>query len=276
MEERIALGDGLSLRCSDEASAAPYPTRRLQNGLRLYDGDQELTGEGVGFGVPVLKRGVQTIFPGAVELRTGVSGPVHELAATYELNLVERLVRADGGGVRAAGLYAAKDALAALHRRAPALRAPLAAASRAGRRLLGWSTAYEPSAFHASVTLMYTVRGAEGAVGVAADLRGLAGAGVTEVVLMFEQSAHVFDRYEDSAGIRLSGGEIGTWDDVTAAARVVSTRRRVAFSLSQVPGARLRRGRELVGSRLAWAGFGYSIPPAAARFAGEVRVERIP
>ena len=36
----------------------------------------------------------------------------------------------------------------------------------------------------------------------------------------------------------------------------------MSFSLGQAPGARLYRGRELVGSRLAWAGFGYV---AAAR-----------
>jgi len=41
-----------------------------------------------------------------------------------------------------------------------------------------------------------------------------------------------------------------------------------------VKGARLFRGRELVSSRLAWAGFGYSFPPSIKRFVYELGIER--
>ena len=85
---------------------------------------------------------------------------------------------------------------------------------------------------------------------------------LTEVIVMNEQGAHFFDQYRDSSGARLSGKEIGCWDEVTAEeASFASSTHRVAFNLPQVPGARLFRGRELIGSRLAWAGFGYSFPP---------------
>jgi len=259
----------------DQTAGPRYPTRRLQKGLLLCDGEQELAEEGVGFGVPILKRGAQTIFPGAVDLQSTTDGPVQRITAAYRLDLVERLSRARGGNVRPGALYAAKDSLAALHRRVPALRRPLAAVSSAGRRVLGWSTIYEPAAFSATLPVTYTLRAGGGAVAVAADLTGLAEAGVTEVVFMNELGAHEFDRYEDSDGAVLRGADIGTWDEVTArTARFVSTRRRVAFALDQAPGARLHRGRELVGSRLAWAGFGYSLPPALGRFAYELRIER--
>ena len=275
--ERIELGDGLSLRIADEAAGTPYPTRRLQKGLLLYAGEQELAEEGIGLGVPILKRGVQTIFPGGVRLRSGASGdadPVREIAATYRLDLVERLAKARGGSVRPRALYAAKDSLAALHRRVPALRRPLTAVSSAGRRVLGWSTTYERSAFRADVPVTYTFREGGRAVVVAADLTGLAEAGFTEVVLMNELGAHEFDLYEDADGVSLRGGAIGTWDVVTAArARFVSTRRGVAFSLAQTPDATLRRGRELVGSRLAWAGFGLSVRPSREPFSYEVHIE---
>ena len=83
---------------------------------------------------------------------------------------------------------------------------------------------------------------------------------------MNEQGARCFDRYEDSDGAVLRGAGIGTWDEVGAdRASFVSTGHRVAFSLAQAPGARLYRGRELVGARLSWAGFGYSLPPTRAR-----------
>ena len=289
--ERIELGGGLSLRIADaaadtrakgtsaatRAAGTSYPTRRLQKGLLLYAGEQELAEEGVGLGVPILKRGAQTVFPGAVGLRSGASGGVDrlmEIAATYRMDLVERLAKAQGGGVRPRALYAAKDSLAALHRRVPALRRPLTAVSSAGRRVLGWSTTYEPSAFRADVPITYTLREDGRTVVVTADLTGLAEAGFTEVVLMNELGAREFDLYEDADGAALGGAAIGTWDVVTAPrARFVSTRRSIAFSLTQTPGATLRRGRELVGSRLAWAGFGLSVRPFHGPFSYEVRIE---
>jgi len=289
--ERIELGGELSLCIADGAADAPaagtpYPTRRLQKGLLLYAGEQDLAEEGVGLGVPILKRGAQTIFPGALALQSGASGgadpvretggadPVREIAAIYRLDLVERLAKARGGGVRPRALYAAKDSLAALHRRVPALRRPLTAVSTAGRRVLGWSTTYEPSAFRADVPVTYAFQEGGRAVEVTADLTGLAEAGFTEVVLMNELGAHEFDLYVDTDGASLRGEAIGTWDVVTAPrARFVSTRRGVAFSLAQTPGSTLRRGRELVGSRLAWAGFGLSVRPSRGSFAYEVRIE---
>lgn len=276
MEARLELPDGLSLRIADSAAVARYPTGGLQRGLLLYDGEQELGEEGVGFGVPVLKRGTQTVFPGAVRLHPGTGGPEHEIIADYQLGLVERLARSDGRGVRSGAVYAAKDSLAALHRRVPILRGPLTAASSAGRRALGWTTTYEPSAFHASVPVTYTRPDGDSAVAVTADLTGLVDVGVTEVVFMNELGAREFDRYEDADGTVLCDDAVGTWDAVTApAGRFVSSRRHLVFSLAQAPGARLRRGRELVGSRLSWAGFGYSVPPALGRFAYEVRIERL-
>ena len=45
---------------------------------------------------------------------------------------------------------------------------------------------------------------------------------------------------------------------------------------AQVEGARLYRGRELIGSRVAWAGFGYSFPAALGTITYELRIERLP
>jgi hypothetical protein len=227
----------------------------------------------VGFGVPVLKRGVQTIFPGSMTLTTGADGPDWQITATYRLDLVERLAHV-GGIVRPRLVYAARDSLAAAHRRVPALRRPLAATSDALRRLLGWRTTYEPAGIVAAVPVTYAVRADEGVISIEADLRGVP-AGVTEVVLMNELGAGEFDRYEDSGGASLAGAAVGTWDEVPAAtASFVSTGRGVAFTLAQAPRSRLLRGRGGVAGRLSWAGFGYSVHPGSPRFSYEVRVER--
>jgi hypothetical protein len=274
------LRDGLELRIADEPSSATridrlaYPTRRLRQGLVLFADGVDLSEEGVGFGVPVLKRGVQTVFPGGMELTGTADGPDWQVTAAYRLDLVERLTARGGGAVRPRVLYAARDSLAAVHRRVPALRRPLTATSNAVRRRLGWRTTFEQTAPVATVPVTYTVRGGEDVVSVAADLTGVPD-GVTEIVLMNELGAAHFDRYEDSSGAALTGADVGSWDEVDAAtASFVSSRQRLAFTLASVPGARLLRGRETVAGRLAWAGFGYSLRPGPRAFTYSVHVER--
>lgn len=294
----MGLGEGLALQIGDEPDGAPgYPTARLQRGMLLVDGAESLAEEGVGFGVPLLKQGVRTVFPGRMELDCRRDGPTWRVTATYDMDLVERLAKAPardaagGGGsgaggdepgerpVRSPTLYAAKDLLAALHRRFPLMRGPLAATSAALRRAFDWQTTYEETASCGAIAVTHVVRPGDGAaetrVAIAADLSGLTGSRITEVVVMNEQGARCFERYEDSEGVVLRGAEIGTWGEVGASrVALVSTGHRVAFSLDRVPGARLYRGRELVGARLAWAGFGYALPSARRSFEYDLTIAR--
>jgi hypothetical protein len=94
---------------------------------------------------------------------------------------------------------------------------------------------------------------------------------------MNEQGAHHFDQYQDSDGISEIGNKIGCWDQVTAAsASFSSSGLQLAFSLPQENGARLFRGREMIGKRLAWSGFGYSFPPSLNHFSHEITIKRLP
>jgi hypothetical protein len=277
VELSIPLFDGLSLHTGQSAGAGKYPTARLQKGLLLADGDHDLAEEGVGFGVPVLKRGVVTVFPGSAALTTQRAGELWEVTATYEMNLVERLATPGGSRVRSDALHAAKNALAALHRRSRLLRGPLTVTSAAVRRAFGWVTTYEEMPSCATLSVRHVISAGTGTIDVSVDLSGLPGDEFTEVVLMNEQGARCFDRYRDSGGADLHGGDIGTWDQVAAAkASFVCDARSVSFSLGQRDGARLCRGRELVGSRLAWSGFGYSLPPIRGRFSYRLTIERLP
>jgi hypothetical protein len=277
VELSIPLCDALALQITDRSGAAEsYPSRRLQKGLLLLDGPQELAEEGVGFGVPILKCGMRTIFPGAMALEWERAGRMWAVTAVFTMDLVERLATPSGASLRSGALYAAKDALAALHRRIPPLRGPLTAASATLRRAFGWATTYERTEIHAMIRVTYTVDGEHGTIGVAVDTSNLP-KDVTEVVVMNELGAHHFERYADADGSDLRSDEIGTWDEVSAAqASFVSTAHRVAFTLRQVKGARLSRGRELIGARLAWSGFGYSLPPTPGVFTYAVLIERTP
>lgn len=278
MEITVPLFSELALKIgSGSANGDPYPTAHLQKGLRLIYAGQELSEEAVGFGVPIVKRGLQTIFPGRVELASSGDDWNQEVTAAFDLNLEEKIVRPGSQSVNNRKLYVVQNFLAALMRRWPLLRGWLMACSNRLRSLFGWTTVFEASGFSANVKLVYSIDRRSGVVKVEVDASGLSRDEITEVVIMNEQGARHFDRYQDSSGACLRGKDIGCWDEVTAEeACFESEAHGLAFALRQVPGAKLFRGRELVGSRLAWSGFGYSFPPAAQRILYEVQIRKLP
>jgi hypothetical protein len=276
MQMHIPLAQNLSLTITMPASGRiPYATSRLQRGLLLLDGDAQLSEEAVGFGVPVLKRGLQAIFPGGAQFTVEQTGPRMLVRANFKLNRVERLTGPKQGNVGSPWFYALKDLLAATIRHLPATRAPLTATSSWLRQVFGLETSYVDAGFETEVAVTYGIDGPAGKIRFEVDCSSLP-PDVSEVVLMHEQGAHIFDRYQDSSGLNLQGDEIGCWDEVRAAeAWFESSSHRLAFRLRMVEGAQLFRGRELIGSRLAWAGFGYSFPPALRGMHHEIGIFRI-
>ncbi len=277
MEITLPLRPDLWLALTSGAvDGGAYPTARLQKGLRLVHAGQDLAEEAVGFGVPVLKRGLQTIFPGEVELTQSGAGSLQVVTANYRLNLEERLARPGAMSVRIRWLYDLKNLLAALMRHCAPLRDPLTSLSNTLRRASGWETQFEASDVAANVLVTYAIDPQSGVIRVEAAAPGLLEKGVTEVIVMNEQGARPFDHYRDSGGASQRGAAIGCWDEVTAQeASFVSDAHCLMFTLWQVNGARLYRGRELIGSRLAWAGFGYSFPPAQERISYQLKIEAI-
>ena len=92
---------------------------------------------------------------------------------------------------------------------------------------------------------------------------------------MNELGANHFDRYRDSNGLFLKGNAIGTWDEIFAdEASFIDSCDNIAFTLKQVKGARMFRGRELVEGRLAWSGLAYRLPRDIINFAYDIRIGR--
>jgi hypothetical protein len=278
MELDLPIGEGLSLRIADtRLGDKDYSTSRLQKGFRIADQGQELAEEAVGFGVPVVRRGLQTIFPGALQLSSERKEGVWEVTALFTLNLEERIARSSSESIQSGPFYLLKNTLAALIRRFPPVRGVLTALSSGLRRIFGWVTTYEDSGFRTQVRMSYALDPQFGTLQVTADTSSLVDPAITEVVLMNEQGARPFDCYQDPAGAILRGKKIGCWDEVTSSeGTFVSSHHRIAFRLPQVPGSKLFRGRELVGDRLAWSGFGYTFPPGRESFTYTVRIEKLP
>jgi hypothetical protein len=276
MDINLPIFQDLTLTIADKPDEwKVYPTSQLQKGFMMNYRGLDLAEEAVGFGLPVLKQGLQTIFPGNIGLDLQNRDSTWMVTAIYTMNLVEKIARPGTASVKSKYLYAAKNYLAAFIRQFPPIRTPLTSLSGGLRRLFGWETTYEDAGFSGKVKMVYTFNEPIGSLLVEADTVSLPGQAVTEVIVMNEQGAHTFDQYRDSSGIYLSGKEIGCWDEVAAEeASFVSSTHRIAFTLPRVAGAHLFRGRELIGSRLAWAGFGYSFPPTAKGFSYTVRFEK--
>jgi hypothetical protein len=278
MQITIPVSQELALKVVDQPKdGMDYPTSRLQKGLVMIHHGQDLAEEAVGFGLPMVKRGNQAFFPGNVELDLVRRNSIWVVTALYTINLVEKVIRPGRASVTNQWLYAAKNSMAAFIRQFPPARGALTALSSGLRRLFGWETTYEQAAFSTQVKMTYTFDEERGVLAIEADFTALLQDKVTEAIVMNEQGAHAFDQYRDSSGNSFSGKEIGCWDEVSAEeASFASSAHRVAFTLPRVAGASLFRGRELIGSRLAWAGFGYTIPPTARVFRYTVKLEKLP
>lgn len=278
MEIDIPLSGDIALRIKNSSPGERgYPSSRLQKGLILLNNGRELVEEGVGFGVPILKKGRHTLFAGDLDLESGQEGGQQIIKARFEMNLEEKIATEKNGNIENRPVYRVKNFLAWLIRTYPALRSPLTALSNALRALFNWQTTYQKVDSHGEVLVAYHIDRAAGVVKMTVSAEGVVNEAITEMVVMNEQGANAFKRYRDSDGSDLQGEQIGCWDEVKAAqATFISDQYQIAYTLEQVEGARLFRGRELIGSRLAWSGFGYSYPAGVKRFECTLKIERTP
>lgn len=276
MEIIIPTAQGVHLKITDRREKlGAYATSSLPKGLLLVLDGLELAEEAVGFGFPVIKRRLQTIFPGELLLTSQQTGSAREITAQFRMNRVEKISRPGTKTVENRSLYAMKNLLAAVIRSLPSVRGLLTSASSLLRKLFSWETTYTDAGFSTWVTVITTIDEDTGKISVEVDASAIP-AEITEVAVMNEQGAHFFDHYGDSSGMRLEGEAIGCWDEVTAEEAWFESRARsVAFRLRLVEGARLFRGRELVGNRLAWAGFGYTFQPSIRKLRYELKIERL-
>ncbi|MBI4188693.1 MAG: hypothetical protein HY529_05765 [Chloroflexi bacterium] len=251
-----------------------YPADRIQKGLALALQNTELVEEGIGFGVPLLKLGHKTIFPGrshVVEQKPGTM-----IKINYHLNLVQRMRLRNDKIASFSLLYPAQEWFSKLHRKLPPLRGFISQSGRILRRTAGLKTAFEEIETVATVVVTYSLDGKEDTIVFSADLSALPDKKNMEIIMANEQGASHFDVYRDSAGITRTGKEIGSWQVVMADhAFFTDPHHGITFSLATTAGAKLFRGREVVPEQLAWAGLDYVLSTHPHHFTYEILVNRI-
>ncbi len=269
---RIELGSKLSLRLAPaRGNEKGFPSSRLQKGLILACAGEDLCQEGVGFGVPVLKKKLDPIFAGSMRILSRDEAR-SRISVEYEMNLVERLKHSGSRSPMTGFFNGLKEIAAAVHRRVPLAREMVTALSNVGRAVLGIQTVFVPSQPVGKVRVDFC-RESQGEISVAVDTSGLEVGGLSEIIVMNEQGADHFCRYRDSNGRRLEGKAIGTWDRVLASqASFIDPSRGIGFGVQSVSGATLFRGREREEGRLAWAGFAFVLPPGAKSFTYRISI----
>ncbi len=267
----IAMDGGISLLVREpEREIDDYPSCRIQKGLILVHDNKDLSEEGVGFGVPVLKFGQKTIFPGngCVTIRKDEDRTFINI--DYDLNLAE-MIYIKGRRIESKIFYKIIESLSRLHRKYPFSRKLLMRGSIAVRRAFAIETRFEETAPAGSIKVEYNI-GADGIIHVSADMSTVK-TGCTEVIIMNEQGAGYFDTCCDSKGILLTGNEIGSWRETFSdEVSFIDSDNNIAFTLSRIRESRMFFGRELVANRLAWSGLAYSLSPHRSNFAYNIRI----
>ncbi|TAN37178.1 MAG: hypothetical protein EPN24_06485 [Candidatus Methanoperedens sp.] len=273
---RIEMPLGICLHLKNpEIDQGDYPTCRIQKGLVLFHEYRDLSEEGIGFGVPVLKFGHETIFPGNACVSTEKDGDISVVNIDYDMNLVERMVVKSSKRIDSEAFYKIKEYFSWLHRKYPQLRGILICSSNSLRRTCDIETRFETIASAGIASVVNTVNARKGTIHVNMDMSKLKKDGCTEVNIMNELGANYFNRYRDSNGLFFKGKAIGTWEEIFAdEASFIDSHNKIAFTLKQVKRARMFRGRELVGGRLAWSGLAYGLPQDIINFDYDIRIGR--
>jgi hypothetical protein len=254
-----------------DAGIGSFPASRIQKGLVLGLGNRDLSEEGVGFGLPVIKVGLQTVFPGSWEISTKEDNGHYLIEAVFEMNLQARMARK--GKIIENGLFGlAWGTFSKIHREYPQLRRWISVISRSLKKKLEMREVFSEMHNLGFVRASYLICNSS----IVVELKFPEIDGCTELIVLNEQGANWFDTYRDSDGLVLKGDGIGSWDHVEAKdASFLDLSDGLLFTLKKVNRARMFRGRELVTGCLAWSGLAYVIPPEIEKFTYTIELDKI-
>jgi hypothetical protein len=270
----MALSERLCLSLKAPESDDIYPTSKIQKGPVLIRGSADLSGEGIGLGVPVAKFAHRVVFPGGARVNEQRADNHHcTWVVDYDLNLEERVTLKSGESIHNDSFYRLTEGFAGLHRAIPISRGLTERFNRALRFTWGLSTTFETTSSAGTARVSYTVDQRANVLRVSVDASRLNNTGCTEVILLNEQDGSLFDRYSDSNGLELFGKEIGTWEETFADCVTLSdSRHNISLSLPSVPRSTMYRGREVAPGRLSWTGVAYVLAPRYADFDYDITI----
>lgn len=262
------LNDHVLFRLYPDNRPTNLETSKLHKGLILEFKGTEHVGQGIGFGVPVVKYHDKTYFPGESRIKFDKNQP-NKASKTYDMNTISKKYIKNSS---------ISDKLyQPLHRiftffylRLPTLRQVFDNVMIL-KETIGIHTEFIQVKSRGTITTAYEIL--ENTIKITVQLTNLDLENSKEIGIFNEQGAEFFKRYQDSSGLVLFEKKIGAWEKVVAAQALFSDDENgIKFGLRTKPDTSLIRGWEHVLGRLSWSGLNYTFKPGRSSFTYSIEI----
>jgi hypothetical protein len=264
-----SISDSVALRIHSDTKPQNMKIANLQKGVILLYKGAEVVGEGTGFGVPIVKYSDETFFSSS----SFVQVHKHETYVIIrKLFLMDLIARDKFRNLKLENMKLRKkiDFISLLYQNHKRL-AQFILFTKGLLFRFGVESIFSRTASKGNVIVTYTID--RNRILVKLSFSQLDRNNLQKIFVLNEQGAHFFRKYSDSEGLKLNDEEIGAWAVVTAqSAKIADAQDRIGFSLKNVEGTVLQRGREVVKGTLDWIGLDYELNPEDDQFEYEIEI----
>ncbi len=268
-QHALTISDSMALKVYSNTNPQNMKIAGLQKGLVLLCNGSDVIGEGIGFGVPIAKYSCGTVFSGSSSLYVRRMGDITEIRKEFYMDLTSR-DRFRSFKLKIPGIQALSDFFCFQYQRHKRLVRPVLIV-RGLFFKFGVKSSFMKSPHKGIVIVTYIMD--QNRIQVKLNFSQLEQTDLAKVFILNEQGAHFFRTYADSEGMRLVDEKIGAWDNVTAeSAKIANEQNKIGFSLKNIEGSKLKRGRELMEGSLNWIGLDYELDPKYCNFEYEIEL----
>ncbi|MGD0643529.1 MAG: hypothetical protein ABSA75_01340 [Candidatus Bathyarchaeia archaeon] len=264
-----SISDSVALRIHSDTNPQNMKIANLQKGMILLYNGAEVVGEGTGFGVPIGKYFNETFFSGSSFLQVHKQENFVIIRKEFLMDLIER-DKFRNLKLENKNLRKILDSVSLLYQKHKRL-AQFILLAKGLLFKFGVESTFVRTSPKGKVIATYTID--QNRILVKLSFSQLDRNNLQKVFVLNEQGAHFFRKYSDSEGLKLNDQEIGAWEGVTAqSAKIADKQDRIGFSLKNVEGTVLRRGREVIKGSLDWIGLDYELSPEEDQFEYEIEI----